>query len=256
MADSLLLKELKVHNDWLPFLSDENHMLISRIEAEIAGKAFLPSLDKVLRFFEFPLTSVRVIILGQDPYPQPGVATGRAFEVGNLQSWSQPFKNISLKNILRALYKAYTGKVVKYEILKERFYAEFPVLPPGKLFDHWEKQGVLLLNTSFTCEPGKPGSHRKIWKEFSSHLLIYIRDKAPQATWFLWGTHAANAIENLEIRNFILSMHPMMCYNLPGRENDFLFGKQNCFEPFVDEIDWTGYGKDGIRNVQRNLFQK
>jgi uracil-DNA glycosylase len=36
-------------------------------------------------------------------------------------------------------------------------------------------------------------------------------------------------------------MYPMMCYNLPERENDFLFGKKNCFEPFIGEIDWTGY---------------
>lgn len=241
------LESVSVKSDWKPFLTAEIRELIKQIEVEVLPKDITPPAGKVLRFLEFPLESAKVIILGQDPYPQPGAATGRAFEVGTLKSWNQPFKNISLKNILRAIYKAYSGDVLKFNYLKQKFDNEFPVLPPTKLFEHWEKEGVLLLNTSFTCTPGKPGSHRKNWEEFTHILLNYINQNAREATWFLWGNHAREATGDIHLENTIFAMHPMMCFNLPERENDFLFGKKNCFEPFIDEIDWTGYNlKKGL----------
>jgi uracil-DNA glycosylase len=247
MKDSLFLKEHNIHSDWFSFLNDENRSLIFNVEKEVKKTGFTPPEENVLRFLSLPLSSAKIIILGQDPYPQPGAATGRAFEVGTLKSWNQPFKNISLKNILRALYKAYTGEIIKFNQLKEKLDNEFPVLPPGKLFSYWEKQGVLLLNTSFTCEPGKPGSHQKLWEEFTWKLHEFIREKVPDATWFLWGNHAREAIKNLGAVKSIETMHPMMCHDAPGRNSDFLYGKTNCFEPFIGEIDWTGFGqKKGI----------
>lgn len=247
MKNSLFLKEQNIHSDWFSFLTNENRSLILKIETEVEKSGFTPTADKVLRFLSCPLSSAKIIILGQDPYPQPGAATGRAFEVGTLKSWNQPFKNISLKNILRAVYKAYTGEVIKFNQLKEKLDNEFPVLAPGKLFSHWEKQGVLLLNTSFTCEPGKPGSHQKLWEEFTLRLLVFIQNKDPQATWFLWGNHAQEATKNIGLQKRIETMHPMMCHDAPERDSDFLYGSINCFEPFIGEIDWTGYGlKKGV----------
>ena len=150
--NSLFLNPLNIHPDWKPFLSKEILDLITQIELKIIKTDFTPSTKNVLRFFELPLHSVKVVIIGQDPYPQIGAATGRAFEVGTLKSWNEPFRNVSLKNILRALFKAYSGNVIKFNELKEKFDNEFPVLSPSKLFKHWENQGVLLLNTAFTCE--------------------------------------------------------------------------------------------------------
>ncbi|NQU51601.1 MAG: uracil-DNA glycosylase [Bacteroidetes bacterium] len=244
---SLFLKNITIHPDWKPFLSKEILYLIDKIESEIIKNEFTPSAEKVLRFLELPLSLVKVVILGQDPYPQPGVATGRAFEVGTLKSWNEPFRNVSLKNILRTLYKAHTGKAINYNPLKEKFDNEFPVLPPNKLFKHWEKQGVLLLNTSFTCEPGIPGSHKNLWEDFSAELLNYINSQNNSFTWFLWGNHALQATKNLEITNKIISQHPMMCYDKEDRETDFLFGKVNCFEQLINNIDWTGF------SLSRNL---
>jgi uracil-DNA glycosylase len=166
MAGSLFLESLPVHGDWNSFLSEKVIEELLAIEKQVVIRVSHLMQGKVMRFLKFPLSSAKIIILGQDPYPQPGVATGRAFEVGNLVSWGQPFKNVSLKNILRALYKAYTGEVISYSHLKQKFDNEFPVLPPRQLFEHWESQGVLLLNTSFTCEPWKPGSHYQLWNRF------------------------------------------------------------------------------------------
>ncbi len=248
---SAFLQHLNIHPDWNPFLTKEIEELLLQIEKKITSTNFTPSSERVLRFLELPLQSAKVIILGQDPYPQPGVATGRAFEVGNLKSWNEPFKNISLKNILRALYKSYTCKVLIYNELRQKFDNEFPVLPPGKLFKHWEKQGVMLLNTSFTCEPGKPGSQKTEWEEFTVKLLNFINTQAPEITWFLWGSHALNATKHLKLKNSVITQHPMMCYEGPGRDNDFLFGKVNGFRQLQNEIDWTGYKlKRGLKTTE------
>ncbi|MDD2380881.1 MAG: uracil-DNA glycosylase [Mariniphaga sp.] len=243
MEDSLFLSSGRIHTDWDFFLTREVRLLLYRIEQDMASSTFTPSEDKVLRFLSFPLSSVRIIILGQDPYPQPGAATGRAFEVGTLKSWSQSFRNVSLKNILRSIYQAYTGQTLSFAHLRELFNREFPILPPNRLFEHWENQGVLLLNTAFTCETGSPGSHHQLWAAFTLQLLLYIQDHAPKATWFIWGNHARNATRDLDLPHKIETMHPMMCYDRPGREKDFLYGRVNCFEPFLGKIDWTGFQK-------------
>ncbi len=251
---NIFLEGLDIHSDWHPFLTKETKSALHKIQKEIALKGYTPPKENVLRFLELPLSTSKVIILGQDPYPQPGVATGRAFEVGTLKSWNVPFKNISLKNILRALYKAYSGKVVKYNELKTKFDNEFPLLSPNKLFGHWEKEGVLLLNTSFTCEPGNPGSHKKAWGGFTNGLLQFISSQHSHLTWFLWGAHALEATANVEIRNKIVALHPMMCFDAPGRDADFLFGKTNCFEELKDKIDWTGFGLQENFKTGNTLF--
>ncbi len=251
---SVFLDKLSVHKDWDSFLTDSIRDLIVRIESEIAVREFTPPAGKVLRFLELPLHSVKVIILGQDPYPQQEAATGRAFEVGTLRSWNESFRNISLKNIVRALYKSYTGTVLNYNEIKEKLDNEFPLLPPGKLFAHWEKQGVLLLNTSFTCIPGNPASHKKIWEGFTFQLLRFISNYQPSVTWFLWGNHAQEATGKLEIKNAVRTWHPMMCFGGPGRENDFLYGTENCFSRFQKEIDWTGFGLKAGFKTSGTLF--
>jgi len=237
----VFLRDLSVHKDWQPFLSEEILQLIAEIEGEILNDNYTPSHEKVLRFLELPLGTAEIIIVGQDPYPQPGVATGRAFEVGNLLSWDQPFRNISLKNILRAVYKAYHGEIITFIDLRNKLAKEFPVLPPNQLFSYWERQGVLLLNTSFTCRTGSPGSHKNLWNDFSRKLLSYINDFVPGVVWYLWGNHARSATQHLKICNSIATMHPMMCYDEAGRVDDFLYGRENCFELFRGKIDWTGF---------------
>lgn len=254
MFDSLFLGEVSIHPDWYPLFNKENLDLINEIEAEIVKDDFTPESGKVLRFLSVPLKSARVVIIGQDPYPQPGIATGRAFEVGNLKSWNQSFQNVSLKNILRAVYKAYTGQVITYRALREKLFTNFPVLPPNQLFEFWEKQGVLLLNTSLTCRTGFPGSHQKVWDAFSQQLLYFISVENPYINWFIWGDHALKATGNLKLQNYFISKHPMMCYDRPYRENDFLYGHINCFKSLMHIIDWTGFSNEDGKKRQYKLF--
>ncbi|RLD53803.1 MAG: uracil-DNA glycosylase [Bacteroidetes bacterium] len=241
--ESLLLKNITIDDSWNDFLSTKTTTsILSRIEKDIYKKNIevTPTKNKVLRFLNISLNDVKIIILGQDPYPQKGVATGRAFEVGVLKSWNDTFKNISLKNIVRSIYYAYTAEYKKYSSIKEEIDNSFDIMPPNKLFSSWENQGVLLLNTSFTCELGKSNSHAKIWEPFTAELLKYISEKNKKIIWFLWGNNAINITKNIKIENKLVSMHPMMCYSKKGRENDFLFGEINHFKETKNIINWTG----------------
>jgi uracil-DNA glycosylase len=128
------------------------------------------------------------------------------------------------------------------------------VLSPNKLFQNWETEGVLLLNTSFTCRTGKPGSHRSIWEGFTGEMLQFINNNYNHITWFLWGSHALDATKNMKIKNSIITRHPMMCYDKPERDTDFLYGKVNCFEQLKNEIDWTGFDLKNNFETGNTLF--
>ena len=231
-----------IDNSWNDFLSSELVTLLKNIEKNIleSKQKFTPETDKVLKFLKVPLADVKVIILGQDPYPQDGVATGRAFEVDSLKSWNDKFSNISLKNIIRAIYFAYNNEYLKYSEIKDKIGKTFLLKPPYELFVEWEKQGVLLLNTSFTCEIGKSNSHEKYWNIFTMSLLKYISKANPDVIWFLWGNNAKSIVADINIEKKIESMHPMMCYKKQGRDDDFLFGKINAFKETMSLIDWLG----------------
>lgn len=112
--------------------------------------------DKILRCLQLDPDLITTIIIAQDPYPQPGVATGLAFAIkeGNP---SQPSLNI----LLREMWEEYdSGQDDTFD---------------GSL-QQWELQGVLLLNSSLSCEQFKPGSHAKLWEEFIESLLYILND--------------------------------------------------------------------------------
>ncbi len=228
-----------VHSSWAGFLSD--HSVCSRLseaESALAGEYFTPPSGKVLRFLGLPLNEMKVVILGQDPYPTEGVATGRAFEVGGLQSWKAPYRNVSLKNILRAIYSSRKGAIRSYnQVVND---PEFSILPPDLLFSSWENQGALLLNTAFTCAVGNPGKHSSLWQPFTKLLLEYIAGENPDLVWLLWGNHAQKAVSHINPVNSLRSMHPMMCYPGRDRENDFLYGRLNHFHETRSLVNWCG----------------
>jgi uracil-DNA glycosylase len=233
-----------VHASWQSFLNDEVVPLLDGIENQVlvSPDTTTPDVSRVLHFLTNDLNRIQVLILGQDPYPQPHVATGRAFEVGTLNSWHDKYKNVSLKNIIRAIYAAYSNEFLTYNEIRKKmetdlFGSGFSVLPPQLLFKSWEEQGVLLLNTSFTCHLGKPGSHARLWEPFTRLLLQYINSVNAEITWLLWGNHARHISSHISLRNAYTSNHPMICK--PG-DNDFLFGQTNAFKETRHLVDWRG----------------
>ncbi|HHZ00264.1 MAG TPA: uracil-DNA glycosylase [Sedimentibacter sp.] len=227
------------HWSWNNFLTDEIVMELDGIEKKI-GTNINPERDKVLRFMKCNLYDIKVVILGQDPYPEKGKATGRAFEVGDLVSWNQKFRQVSLKNIVRLLYKNYNG-ITEYkdikkfsEIQKEIKEGKFSILPPNEIFGSWESQGVLLLNTYLSVEAGISGSHIPIWENFSRELLKFISQENKNISWFLWGKMAEDKKRFIRYGKYYESRHPMMCSEF--YEDDFL--KNDCFKDTMSIINW------------------
>lgn len=233
-----------VHESWNGLLDEETLIEIKEIESKI-GDNINPKTENVMRFLQNDLNKVKVVILGQDPYPEKGRATGRSFEVGDLFSWNDKFRQVSLKNIIRLIHKDYTNtrnydNIKKFsQIQKDIASGEFDILSPQDIFKSWEDQGVLMLNTYLTVESGNPGSHIKIWQDFSCKLLRYISLANKEIKWFLWGKQAEKASGNIIHGKKYISRHPMMCSS--KYEDDFL--KSNCFKNTMEEINWLGKKK-------------
>jgi uracil-DNA glycosylase len=237
----------KIHDSWKPFFTEEKLMEIREIEEKIKDN-YNPSSENVFRFAANDINNVKCVWLGQDPYPAEPiydqekkeyvyVATGRAFEVGILDSWTGKFNQHSLKNIIRLIYKAYNSELLPFGTIRGKIRTgEFNILPPRQWFDSLEKQGVLFLNTYLTCQTGVAGSHREMWKDFSIDLLKFISESNPNINWFLWGKEAQENQEYMKGRIF-KSNHPRL-YNTSSKD-DFL--NCPCFDGTKNLIDWRGY---------------
>lgn len=236
---SLLPK--KVHKSWNGFLSPENLHMIEAIECQLEND-FSPEKHRVLRFLETDTNTLKIIILGQDPYPEKGKATGRAFEVGGLNTWDETFRQVSLKNIVRLIYTSQKGienynDIPKFSVILEEIKdGKFKIANPPDLFENLENQGVLFLNTCFTVYPGKPLSHTEIWKAFTERLLLWLSNTHPNLIWFLWGKNAQAFKTIISSGKFYESRHPMMCSET--YQDDFL--KSNCILYTQKSVNWTG----------------
>ncbi len=158
-----------------------------RQEVEL-DRGYLPAGPDVLAAFKRPLADVRVLIVGQDPYPTPGHAMGLAFSV---RPDVDPIPR-SLANIYREL----TTDVM------------VPMPSNGDLRP-WADQGVLLLNRVLTCEPGVSGSHRGVgWEEITAFAIEALVARQRPLVAVLWGNDAAKCRAYLADTPIIASAHP------------------------------------------------
>jgi uracil-DNA glycosylase len=159
------------------------------LRAELAaGRRYLPAGENVLRAFRQPFADVRVLIVGQDPYPTPGHAVGLSFSVPASLRPLPP----SLVNIFRE-YSADLG---------------YPAPASGDLVP-WTERGVLLLNRVLTVQPGKPGSHRgRGWEEVTEQAIRALAARPGPLVAILWGRDAGNLAPLLGQVPRIESAHP------------------------------------------------
>lgn len=135
-----------------------------------AGRGYLPAGENILRAFTLPLDQVRVLIVGQDPYPTPGHAVGLCFSVAPDVQPLPP----SLVNI----FKEYCQDL------------GFPPPANGDLTP-WFRQGVLLLNRSLSVQPGRPNSHQgKGWEEVTEEAIRVLAARGGPMVAILWGRNA------------------------------------------------------------------
>lgn len=159
------------------------------LRAEIdAGRGYLPPGPDVLRAFTFPMAQVKVLIVGQDPYPTPGHAMGLSFSVA---PGVRPLPR-SLANIV-AEYGADLG---------------YPAPASGDL-TAWAQRGVLLLNRVLTVRAGAPASHRgKGWEEVTECAIRALVARDQPLVAILWGRDAATLTPMLTGCPVIASAHP------------------------------------------------
>ena len=235
------LDKIKVHETWNAFLTDEIIDELNKIES-LVGTDYTPTEDKVLRFMGLDLSAMSVVILGQDPYKPAGVATGRSFEPADVKSWNDKYRQVSLKNIIRLVYKTYAG-IERYsdipsysEIVKKIKAGGFKIKEPADWFNSLEEQGVLFLNTTLTCKIDESNSHKELWAKFSDELLKYISKNNSSLYWFMWGKEAISKLDSIQCGRVYRSKHPMMCSEKYA--DDFL--KSDCFKDTMRLINWLG----------------
>ncbi|MEV7482381.1 uracil-DNA glycosylase [Streptomyces halstedii] len=159
------------------------------LRAEIAaGRTYLPAGQNVLRAFQQPFDQVRVLIVGQDPYPTPGMAIGLSFAVApDVQRLPG-----SLENIFRELHSD----------------LGLPRPSNGDLTP-WTRQGVLLLNRALTTAPRKPAAHRgKGWEEVTEQAIRALVARGTPLVSILWGRDARNLRPLLGDLPAVESAHP------------------------------------------------
>jgi uracil-DNA glycosylase len=153
-----------------------------------AGRRYLPAGKNVLRAFSQPFQEVRVLILGQDPYPTPGHAVGLSFSVPSSLRRLPP----SLLNIFRE-YSTDLG---------------YPTPASGDLTP-WTERGVLLLNRVLTVQPGRPGSHRgRGWEEVTEQAIRALAARRSPLVAILWGRDARSLAPLLGGVPLVESAHP------------------------------------------------
>ncbi|MGD7788386.1 uracil-DNA glycosylase [Propionibacteriaceae bacterium Y1700] len=185
-----------------------------------AGRGYLPAGENVLRAFTLPLPRVRVLVVGQDPYPTPGHAVGLSFSVA---PEVRPVPR-SLANIYRELH-ADLG---------------VPVAPHGDL-SAWFDQGVLLLNRVLTVGPGRSGSHRgKGWEKVTQAAIEALAARGGPLVALLWGRDAQTLAPMLGEVPHIMSAHPSPMSADRGFFGSRPFSRVNALlaEQGADPIDW------------------
>jgi len=191
------------------------------LRAEIAaGRAYLPSGPNVLRAFTQPFADVRVLIVGQDPYPTPGHPVGLSFSV---EPDVHPIPR-SLQNIYREL-----GTDLG-----------LPTPANGDLTP-WSQHGVLLLNRVLTVAPGAPGAHRgKGWEVVTDQAIRALAARRTPLVAILWGRDAQTLRPMLAGVPCIESAHPSPMSADRGFFGSRPFGRANALlvEQGAEPVNW------------------
>ncbi len=218
---------VRIGNDWDAVLADEfkkDYYLKLRdfLKREYATKTVYPDMYSIFNALKLtPLSKVRAVILGQDPYHEPGQAMGLCFSVGDSTRLPPSLVNI---------YKELESDLG---------------LPPSKSGDLscWARQGVLLLNTVLTVRRGEANSHRRMgWEQLTDRIISCVNEKKEPVVFILWGREARSKKSLITTgRHLVIeSAHPSPLSAYYGFFGSRPFSRANSFleENGVQPIDW------------------
>ncbi|MBO4291468.1 MAG: uracil-DNA glycosylase [Lachnospiraceae bacterium] len=216
-----------ISNDWLPALEPEFHKpyyreLFRFVKAEYETKQIFPPAEDLFNAFHLtPLSRVKVVILGQDPYHDVGQAHGLCFSV---KPGIRPPR--SLENIYKELHDDLGCRI-----------------PNNGCLVKWAQQGVLLLNTVLTVQAHQAFSHRgKGWEEFTDAAIKVLNEQDRPIVFLLWGRPAQMKKELLNNPKHLIieSAHPSPLSASRGFFGSRPFSRTNRFliEKGIQPIDW------------------
>jgi uracil-DNA glycosylase len=186
-----------------------------------AGHSYLPAGGHVLRAFEKPLDDVRVLIVGQDPYPTPGHAVGLSFSVAP-----------DVRPIPRSLHNIYTELTEDVGVPR----------PSNGDLSPWADRGVLLLNRVLTVRPGAPASHRgRGWEAVTARAIAALVERGGPLVAVLWGRDARSLVPHLGDVPCIESAHPSPLSARSGFFGSRPFSRANelLARQGAEPIDWS-----------------
>lgn len=221
------MHEVRIGGGWKEKLADEFSQpyfqdLSGFVREEYARATVYPHPAQIFRAFdECPFDSVKIVILGQDPYHGPGQANGLCFAV-NPDVATPP----SLQNIFKELESDLGRPVDRSPDLSR-----------------WSRQGVLLLNATLTVNAGSPGSHQgRGWERFTDAVIQRLNDERENLVFILWGNYARQKGAHIDrTRHFVIeSPHPSPFSAYNGFFGSKPFSRANTYltEHGVAPIEW------------------
>ena len=208
----------QLHPSWKEPLG-EYLPLLDEIEEKISGEIYLPNSNLVMRALSHDLHQSKVLILGQDPYPNPSFPNGLAFSIPKTESKIPA----SLQNIFKELNSD----------------LKIPIPSSGDL-SSWADQGVVLLNRTLTCRSGESNSHLDIgWRAFTDACVEKLA--ATGAVAILWGNNAKECSKYFATDKLITSPHPSPLSAHRGFFGSKPFSRANAalMSAGKDPIDWS-----------------
>lgn len=204
--------------------------MLETIESKVLGEAILPPEHLIMRAFTSDPKQIKVVLLGQDPYPTPGDAVGLAFAMGIIRRPPRSLKNIA-KELRSDLGPQYVLDESSFDLAR------------------WSQQGVMLLNRALSTEAGKVSAHVGKdfgWQEFTLKSVERILENQP-IVLMLWGRFAQSIVP--EMHNFkylarariIESAHPSPLSASKGFFGSRPFSRTNSAlqDIGLEQIDWT-----------------
>ncbi len=178
-----------------------------------------PPKNKLWNTFKYVKPSdIKVVIIGQDPYHNPGEANGMCFSVPS--NFKVP---PSLRNIFKELKRSYSVERTDPNLID------------------WAQQGVLLINAAFTVEKNKPGSHTKLWESFTLKLIQYLNQNITGVVYMLWGNFARGYSKEIDSTKNLVLEHthpsPLSRASFEGC-NHFVLANEYLKKNAKTEIKW------------------
>ena len=191
---------MNIHPDWdfIKGLLNTEPLLTLKNEI-LPNVKYYPAKENIFKVFEMPLSSIKVVVLGMDPYFTPHDAIGRAFAVSQVTRIPPSLRNI------------------QKEINDEGFVTD---IDNWKTLEHLEEQGVFLLNTALTVQSGIAGSHLKYWESFTKAVIHHISFNNP-CVWLLWGAKAKAFLPSINFKSFDASRYDADTINDIPAVNDY-----------------------------------